>query len=97
LWEANAERPIIFLDAVDFQEETGKVILLPMNHVLNNVALSHRFLPVVSGAMNYKQLKNAYMLGIQPHSVSIGGKICPPVRKSMNAVLQELLTRMNLN
>ena len=97
LWEDNADRPLIFLDAVDFQEETGKVILLAMNHVLNNASLSHKFLPIVSGLMNYKQLKNAYMLGIQPQSIANGGEISDPVKKSMDAVLAELLDGMNLN
>ena len=97
LWEGNADRPLIFLDAVDFQEETGKVTLLSMNHVMNNAALSHKFLPIVSGLMNYKQLKNAYMLGIQPHSIENGDKISAPVQKAMNAVLAQLLDGMNLN
>ena len=97
LWEDNADRPLIFLDAVDFQEETGKVTLLAMNHVLNNVALSHKFLPIVSGLMNYKQLKNAYMLGIQPQSIANGGEISDPVKKAMDDVLAELLDGMDLN
>ncbi|MGB3863624.1 MAG: hydrogenase maturation protease [Candidatus Aminicenantaceae bacterium] len=97
LWEDNSDRPLIFLDAVDFQEETGKVTLLAMNHVLNNVALSHKFLPIVSGLMNYKQLKNAYMLGIQPQSIANGGEINDPVKKAMDDVLAELLDAMDLN
>jgi hypothetical protein len=47
--------------------------------------------------MNYKQLKNAYMLGIQPQSIANGREISAPVRKAMNAVLRELLGGMNLN
>lgn len=97
LWEDNSDRPLIFLDAVDFQEETGKVTLLAMNHVLNNVALSHKFLPIVSGLMNYKQLKNAYMLGIQPQSIANGGEINDSVKKAMDDVLAELLDAMDLN
>lgn len=97
LWKENAHRPLIFLDAVDFQEETGKVTLLAMNHVLNNVALSHKFLPIVSGLMNYEQLKNSYMLGIQPQSIEEGDKISAPVKKAMDSVLAELLNGMDLN
>jgi hydrogenase maturation protease len=97
LWAKNADRPLIFLDAVDFQEETGKVTLLAMNHVLNNVALSHKFLPIVSGLMNYRQLKNAYMLGIQPQTIEEGDKISDPVKKAMDSVLAELMDGMNLN
>ncbi len=95
LWKNNTDRPFIFLDAVDFQEETGKVTILVMNHVLNNVALSHKFLPIVSGLMNYRQLKNAYMLGIQPQTVAKGGKISAPVKEAMDSVLAELLDGMN--
>ncbi len=97
LWEGTADRPLIFLDAIDFNEETGKVTLLSMNHVLINAPLSHKFLPIVSGLMNYKTLKNAYLLGIQPLSTANGGEISPPVRKAMKTVLHELLDGMNLN
>ena len=95
LWKNNADRPLLFLDAVDSKEETGKVTILAMNHVLNNVALSHKFLPIVSGLMNYRQLKNAYMLGIQPQSVARGGGISAPVKKAMDLVLAELMKGMN--
>jgi len=97
LWRDKDDRPLIFLDAVDFQEETGKVTLLAMNHVLNNVALSHKFLPIVSGLMNYKQLKNAYMLGIQPRTIEEGSEISDPVKNTMDAILAELLDGKNLN
>jgi len=90
LWEHAAGRPLIFLDVVDFREQPGKVVLLPMNFVLNNVSLSHKFLPIVSGMMNYNQLKNAYMLGIQPESVADGVQLSAPVRRAMDDVLGEL-------
>jgi Ni,Fe-hydrogenase maturation factor len=82
------------MDAIDFREKAGKVTLLPLNNVLNNAALSHKFLPIVSGLMTYRQLKNAYMLGIQPESIDSGNRISAPVRKAMNDVLTILL---NLN
>jgi sulfhydrogenase subunit alpha len=97
VWKTYAHRPLIFLDAVDFQEETGKVTLLAMNHVLNNVALSHKFLPIVSGLMSYEQLKNSYMLGIQPQSITEGDTISDPVKKAMDAVLAELVNGKNSN
>lgn len=97
LWKDYADRPFVFLDAVDIQEESGKVSLLSMNHVLNNAALSHRFLPIVSGLMSYKQLKNSYMLGIQPQSIEKGEQISAPVLKAMNLVLSQLLKGVTLN
>ena len=89
LWKQETDRPLLFLDAVDFKEKAGKVIFLPMNLVLNNVSLSHKFLPVFSGLMTHKQLKNSYMLGIQPASVEEGNRLSASVRKAMNEVLGE--------
>jgi len=63
--------------------------------VLNNVSLSHKFLPIFSGLMTYKQLKNAYMLGIQPESVEDGDRLSASVRKAMNDVLGELVNFLN--
>lgn len=94
LWVDETDRPLLFMDAIDFREKAGKVTLLPLNNVLNNTALSHKFLPIVSGLMTYRQLKNAYMLGIQPESIDSGNRISAPVRKAMNDVLTILL---NLN
>lgn len=95
LWRNETDRPFIFLDVVDFKEKAGKVILLPMNFVLNNVSLSHKFLPIFSGLMTYKQLKNAYILGIQPESVEDGDRLSAPVRKAMDDVLGELVNFLN--
>ncbi|MGD9346083.1 MAG: hydrogenase maturation protease [Candidatus Aminicenantes bacterium] len=90
LWKQASDRPLIFLDVVDFREEAGKVVFLPMNFVMNNVSLSHKFLPIVSSMMNYKQLKNAYMLGIQPESVKDGHRLSANVRRAMDDILCEL-------
>jgi sulfhydrogenase subunit alpha len=95
LWKHGADRPFIFLDAVDFKEKAGKVILLPMNFVLNNVSLSHKLLPIFSGLMTHKQLKNSYMLGIQPESVEEGNRLSASIRKAMNDVLDELGDGLN--
>jgi len=95
LWRDETDRPFIFLDVVDFKDKAGKVILFPMNFVLNNVSLSHKFLPIFSGLMTYKQLKNAYMLGIQPESVEDGDRLSASVRKAMNDVLGELVNFLN--
>ena len=83
-------QPLIFLDAVDFNESPGKVTLLPLNYVLQNTALSHRFLPVISGIINYTQVRNGYVLGIQPQSVQEGSQISPPVRSVMKEILKQI-------
>jgi len=87
-WIDDPQRPLIFLDAMDFQQAPGKVTLLPLSLVLQNTSLSHRVLPSVSGLMNYPQIKNAYYLGIQPDSLEAGKEISPAVKQAIQSVLQ---------
>jgi len=90
-WKNALHHPIIFLDAVNFREKPGKVTLLPLHHVFSNSALSHRLLPFVSDQMNYMQLKNSFVLGIQPESVKKGQKISGSVRKALTQVLEQIM------
>ncbi len=83
-------RPFIFLDAVDFEEKPGKVTLIPLHHVLANSALSHRLLPLFVREMNYAQLKNSYLLGIQASSTGKDGKISEPVRRAMTKIVNHI-------
>jgi len=83
-------RPIILLDAVDFEEAPGKVILLPMQIVLQNSSLSHRILPLISEVLSPRQMRNAYLLGIQADSLAQGKRISPAVRRAMGRVLDQL-------
>jgi hydrogenase maturation protease len=83
-------RPIIFLDAVDFKEAPGKITVIPIHYVMQNAALSHKFLPAVSAILNYSQLDNSYLLGIQPDSIQPGNDLSPPVRKATKEILQHL-------
>jgi len=85
LW-AEDDRPLIFLDAVDFRESPGKVTLLPMGMVLNSISLTHRVLPALKGLLRPEQLKNAYMLGIQPEKLERGAGISPAVRRAIDRV-----------
>ncbi len=82
--------PMIFLDAIDFQEEPGRIILLPLEFVFRKVSLSHRFAPFIHAFQNNQQLKNAYILGIQPESVKEGRSISPAVRGALNKILEYL-------
>jgi sulfhydrogenase subunit alpha len=84
------DRPLILLDAVDLQEAPGKVTLLPMQIVLQNSALSHKILPVVSEVLNYKQMRNAYLLGIQAESLEQGREMSPAVRSAIDQILKQL-------
>jgi sulfhydrogenase subunit alpha len=90
LWTNDSDRPLIFLDAVDFKENPGKITLLPLHFILNNTSLSHRLLPTVSGLINYSKMKNAYVLGIQPGSLQKGNQLSPPVEKALNEIKQLL-------
>jgi len=90
LWRNDAERPIVFMDALDFRETPGKITFLPLQFVLNNTALSHKILPSVSALMSYPQLKNAYVLGIQPETIEQGQTLSTSVRQAMKNVLNRL-------
>jgi sulfhydrogenase subunit alpha len=90
-WKNKHHRPLVFLDALDFREEPGKVILLPLHYVFSNTNLSHKLLPFISGEMHYERLKNSYVLGIQPGSIQEGKKISKPVRLSMAKVLVQIV------
>jgi Ni,Fe-hydrogenase maturation factor len=83
-------RPFILLDAVDFEEAPGKVTLLPMQIVLQNSSLSHKILPIVSEVLTPRQMRNAYLLGIQAGSLAEGERISPAVRRAMEEVLEQL-------
>lgn len=84
-------RPIIFLDAIDIQEEPGKITLIPFEYMFRQVSLSHKFTPFIHVFKNNEQLKNAYILGIQPESLGEGGNISTPVREAVGHILACLL------
>ena len=90
-WKKGHHRPIVFFDAVDFRDKPGKVTLLPLHHVFSNSALSHKLLPFVSDQISYMQLKNSFVLGIQPESVKKGQKISGSVRKALTQVLEQIM------
>jgi sulfhydrogenase subunit alpha len=79
---------LIFIDALDFQETPGKVNLIPLSLVLQNATLSHKFLPFLKSPMNNEQLKNSFVLGIQPESVDHGRKISLSVRLTLEKILE---------
>lgn len=79
---------LIFIDALDFQETPGKVNLIPLSLVLQNATLSHKFLPFLKSPMNNEQLKNSFVLGIQPESVDQGRKISLSVRLTLEKILE---------
>lgn len=87
----NGLRSIVFLDAVDFKEKPGKVTFFPLHHVFSNSALSHRLLPFISSQVNNMQIRNSFVLGIQPESIEEGQKISGPVREALTEVFKQLI------
>ncbi|MBN2246639.1 MAG: hydrogenase maturation protease [Candidatus Aminicenantes bacterium] len=88
--EGSSGRPVIFLDALDHKEDPGKITLLPLGLILNNTALSHRIIPLISEMMNYSQIKYGYLLGIQPESIETGEEISPSVHMAIEEILNHL-------
>ncbi len=86
--EKRNNRSLIFLDALDFQETPGKVNLIPLSFVLQNATLSHKFLPFLKSPMSNEQLKNSFILGIQPESIDQGRKISLSVRLTLEKILE---------
>jgi sulfhydrogenase subunit alpha len=85
--ENSHNRPLIFLDALDFQETPGKVILIPLSLVLQNATLSHKFLPFLKNPMSNGQLRSSFVLGFQPESIGRGRKISPSVQQEIEKVI----------
>lgn len=88
--ESKPQRPLIFLDVVHMEEQPGKIVLLPLQYVFWNSVLSHRLLPSVSNRLNYEQIKNSFILGIQPESIEEGSRISPSVREAIEKILEEI-------
>ena len=84
-------RPLIFLDIVSMGERPGKIALLPLQHVFWNAVLSHRLLPAVSNRLTHDQIKNAYILGIQPESIEEGSRLSDSVREAIEKILKEIM------
>lgn len=85
--DVQGQKPIIFLDAVNMGENPGKITLIPVDHVLRNVTNSHKFTPFVIGALNGAQIRNSYVLGIQPGTTDFGTKISSSVEEAVEKVI----------
>ena len=97
IWREAKQRPIVFLDAVNFKEEPGKVTLIPLRHVLDNAANSHKFMPFLNGVILAQQLRNTFVLGIQPHSVETGVGISGKVKFAIDTVIEHLTEKKEDN
>jgi len=90
-WETSEmpdSHPLIFLDAVDFKAEPGKIILLPLQYVLNSTTLSHRFLPLTAMITNHSQMRRSYLLGVQPERITEGDDMSESVRSAIERIFE---------
>lgn len=85
---AGHDQTVVFLDALDFGAAPGKITLLSLQQATWNSVLSHKLLPLVGRLFDPATLNNAFILGIQPETVSEGGRISEPVTDAMEKILE---------
>jgi sulfhydrogenase subunit alpha len=88
--EGMADRPLVFIDALDMNERPGKIAVLPLQQLFWNAVLSHRLLPSLTNRLTAGQIQNAYVLGIQPESIVQGGRLSEPIRAALEEILEEV-------
>ncbi|MBD3337392.1 MAG: hydrogenase maturation protease [Candidatus Eisenbacteria bacterium] len=82
----DGERPIVFVDAMDFGGEPGDVTLLGLRQALNHTTLSHRLLPFVGEAQDLSWVGRAYLLGVQPGTTEPGSGMTEPVSAAVERI-----------
>jgi sulfhydrogenase subunit alpha len=90
LEDYSEQHTLIFFDAVDFHEKTGKITVLPLEFILSNSSVSHKFGPFLSSFKNLSMQKKAYVVGIQPGSVERGNQLSPSLKKAINEIINHL-------
>ncbi len=90
LFEEIAKRPLIFIDALNMKEPPGKIALLPLQQLFWNAVSSHRLLPALTNRLPGEQIKNSYVLGIQPESIGEGARLSSPVLLALGEISKEL-------
>jgi sulfhydrogenase subunit alpha len=85
-------RPLLFIDVIQMGEQPGKIAVLPLQHIFWNAVLSHRLLPSLTNRLTYDQIKNSYILGIQPESIVEGTRLSASVRNAVESILDETLS-----
>jgi sulfhydrogenase subunit alpha len=90
LKELNPDQSIIFIDAVHAGKNPGAITLIPLLSVLHSSSLSHRFVPFIHNSLNYSQLKNSYVLGIQPKQINNRPQLSLEVRQALQQIIHVL-------
>ncbi|RLE04218.1 MAG: hypothetical protein DRJ11_01705, partial [Candidatus Aminicenantes bacterium] len=86
----NSEEILIFVDAVNAGKKPGEIVLIPLLSVLHSSTLSHRFIPFIPHQMSYSQLKNSYVLGIQPKQLKHRSQLSAEVRQALHKITEIL-------
>jgi len=84
------QNTLIFFDAVDFNEKPGKITVLPLEFILSQSSVSHKFMPFLSSIQDISLQKDTYVVGIQPDSVAPGNKLSPSVQKAVKEIINYL-------
>lgn len=88
--DVQGSRHVIFLDAIDFHEEPGKITLFPLEFVFQNLSLSHRFVPFIQAIQSDEQMRSAFILGVQPGSLEQGKDMSPAVQEAIDKILEHM-------
>jgi len=86
----NSEEILIFVDAVNAGKKPGEIVLIPLLSVLHSSTFSHRFIPFIPHQMSYSQLKNSYVLGIQPKQLKHRSQLSAEVRQALHKITEIL-------
>ena len=93
LFVDSADHPIVFLDAVDMQDDPGKITLVPFEYMFGQISLSHKLSPFVKAFRSREQVKRTYILGVQPEFVGEGREVTQTVQASANKIIGRLLEK----
>ncbi len=88
-WTEVEGRPILFVDALNFGAEPGRITLVPLTQLLWNSSLTHRLMPTLLSWLSPETIKKAYLLGIQPLSIQ-NGSLSQPVAQAIEKVVDIL-------
>jgi hydrogenase maturation protease len=88
---------VVFLDAVDFADASGSVVLLDrseMSAVFPQISTHKISLGLLAGWVEANGKTKAWLIGVQPESLKAGPKLTPTLLATLE-VLVELLCALN--
>lgn len=88
-WKRAEGRSLLFIDALNFGAEAGRVTLIPLTQLLWNTSLTHRLMPTLLAWLTPEMIKKSYLLGIQPSSFETE-HLSQPVAEAVDKVVNIL-------